>query len=298
MTKTQYIDKVLRAVGKKRIQLCIGCTSGFWFIGSAAEFKRDLPLLEWYYVRKYEAYLEGLRKRTVSKTERMKLVNDRTAFMTRQVVKIYKRHIPDELPQLAVIVFGKDAGECVFAEEYKKKLPHYFTEYWNDMLNGLAPADLFSSLPDAWQHCPEIPSRRPVKAPETCDDNWLDFANAILQNAAEDYKAAYKTERKKRPDGPVQDLYLGYEAEQIEDFFNSDWAKYLAGNASPTRFAAKIREIAEEELLEEQRQKNGQKPDPKPKKSAGISLSDLEEMERIYGDGSGGGEDGYTAEGG
>ena len=96
----------------------------------------------------------------------------------------------------------------------------------------------------------------------------------------------------------MQDLYLGYEAEQIEDFFNSDWAKYLAGNASPTRFAAKIREIAEEELLEEQRQKNGQKPDPKPKKSVGISLSDLEEMERIYGDGSGGGEDGYTAEGG
>ena len=201
MTKTQYIDKVLRAVGKKRIQLCIGCTSGFWFIGSVAEFMRDLPLLEWYYARKYEAYLEGLRKRTVSKTERMKLVNDRTAFMTRQVVKIYKRHIPDELPQLAVIVSGKDAGECVFAEEYKKKLPHYFTEYWNDMLHGLAPADLFSSLPDAWQHCPEIPSRRPVKAPETCDDNWLDFANAILQNAAKDYKAAYKTERKKKTPG-------------------------------------------------------------------------------------------------
>ena len=257
------LSDVLQKAAGKPIQLCIGCSTGYWFIGTESDFRRDIDLLEWHYFQKCSFEADKLRAQLMAKSipkeyekevqETLKRIENRMPLPFRQVLRTFRRNFPGEpMPQIAVIVAGADKGECVFHTEYTEKVPQYFAEYRKLVETGKTPSFLVDSrdeIPEAWTRAP-TPRKRPTKPPTVCgDDNWLDFANDIIVQAAKDYKSLYKISVKKGK------AFNSYEAKRIEDFFRSDWCTELAGGQNQEYLVDQLKKLALEEMEEEERSK-------------------------------------------
>ena len=210
--KPETLGDAVDLFRNRRVQLCLGSRAGFFFVGTAAEFDRDVELLEARY--KIKRYIDQ---------------STWIPFRNRTVKRWYRRNVPREpLPQIAVIVEGDEIGDCICWEEYVKRLPGYYDEY-----SANHEIDDNAMIPQAWQKAPKIPKPNPstVEHPEL-------LMNAIIVRATNDYKSLYRAQLKryKTLKKPKKDR----EMEQIE--------KFLSAGEAMSRVPAKLRKIVEEEL--------------------------------------------------
>lgn len=79
------------------LRFCLGASSSFIFIGSVAEFRRDVGLLE-------KTYSRGM--------------NYGGSFMDRKICDYYKRDVPGEAEKCVILMEGDEHGLFWLRNEY------------------------------------------------------------------------------------------------------------------------------------------------------------------------------------
>ena len=97
--------------------IAVGSRSAFYFIGSVSDYRRDIPLIEDHYRRKYEHGL--IRDPDGAPYQSMA---DRT------VREIRIRDVPGEPKALVLIVEGWEMGELWLLSEYAPAIRRYRNE--------------------------------------------------------------------------------------------------------------------------------------------------------------------------